>query len=331
MKKFFLIFIFVFVFATPVSHAQNNAESINALLAQIAQLQQIIASLQAQNETQATVSYSGFGADTWSYNRSIEGQPVGSEIAAGNKYKKEGDDEGYFSSFLIYLDDLKRNKKVAEEIQENSEDIWRLVTDTLGLPITKKYVYRFVTYQNPDDPSLGFVKRASRDVSDWYLAINISGMDLQNEKWVRDTLIIALHEYAHMFTLHKSQISYYRSGDKCERQNRYTFERSRTCADEDSYLGQFVSQLWTEDQLKEVEKRSVRSKQTLYGLYPSSFVTKYAASSPQEDIAESFVDFVLQQRPTGQSIREKKMRFFYDYPELVEVRRRIRNNIKTYF
>ena len=46
---------------------------------------------------------------------------------------------------------------------------------------------------------------------------------------------------------------------------------------------------------------------------------------PEEDIAESFRVFVLSDQPTSDSIRDQKVRFFYDYKEFVAWREEIRN------
>ena len=89
--------------------------------------------------------------------------------------------------------------------------------------------------------------------------------------------------------------------------------------------------------------------------YYDQFVTHYAADQPTEDIAESFTAFVLWDEDTiayhkkvctkegwnlitpwwkwcdkiyrDNSMWEEKIRFFYDFPELVEMRDFIRSNL----
>ena len=56
-------------------------------------------------------------------------------------------------------------------------------------------------------------------------------------------------------------------------------------------------------------------------------MTEYAASNPDEDFAESFVAFVLKEKPTKSTTVDQKIRFFYDFPELVEMRDFIRSNL----
>lgn len=45
-----------------------------------------------------------------------------------------------------------------------------------------------------------------------------------------------------------------------------------------------------------------------------------------EDIAECFMQFVISQRQSGDSLAAQKINFFYDYPEMVEARNSIRQS-----
>ena len=67
-----------------------------------------------------------------------------------------------------------------------------------------------------------------------------------------------------------------------------------------------------------------------YAKYPDQFVSEYAATNPVEDIAESWTEFVMRPKPTGTSIADQKVQFFYEYPELVETRRQILQGVCKY-
>lgn len=56
------------------------------------------------------------------------------------------------------------------------------------------------------------------------------------------------------------------------------------------------------------------------------FVSEYAATSPTEDLVESFVQFVLYAKPEGDALRDEKVRFFYSYDELVDLRKSLRES-----
>jgi hypothetical protein len=66
-------------------------------------------------------------------------------------------------------------------------------------------------------------------------------------------------------------------------------------------------------------------------VYQDQFVTDYAPTSPVEDIAESWTFFVLSPKPELNSIANEKILFFYEYPELVELRTQILKQICVEF
>jgi hypothetical protein len=60
------------------------------------------------------------------------------------------------------------------------------------------------------------------------------------------------------------------------------------------------------------------------------FVTPYSVTSPEEDLAETWAHFIFEAKPAGHSISQKKILFFYDYPDLVQLRAQIVNAICLY-
>ena len=64
--------------------------------------------------------------------------------------------------------------------------------------------------------------------------------------------------------------------------------------------------------------------------HEDQFVREYASTSIYEDLADSFMHFVLDPKPTGNSIIEKKILFFYDFPELVTLRQQMIQNVCSY-
>ena len=64
-----------------------------------------------------------------------------------------------------------------------------------------------------------------------------------------------------------------------------------------------------------------------YELHPTNYVSRYGANYFHEDIAETFAIFVLGDFPEGDTIAEDKIRFFWDDPEMVNLRAAIRENI----
>lgn len=61
-----------------------------------------------------------------------------------------------------------------------------------------------------------------------------------------------------------------------------------------------------------------------YDKYQDQFVSDYAATNPGEDIAETYRVFVMEDKPEGNSIRDQKIKFMYEFEELVKIRQNIR-------
>ncbi|MGE5375564.1 MAG: hypothetical protein ACM3XO_10955 [Bacteroidota bacterium] len=70
--------------------------------------------------------------------------------------------------------------------------------------------------------------------------------------------------------------------------------------------------------------------QKFYGNHSKRFVDEYAATNINEDFAETFMYFALLPRPQGHTSIEQKIRFFYNFPELVSLRRQMIQNICSY-
>lgn len=77
----------------------------------------------------------------------------------------------------------------------------------------------------------------------------------------------------------------------------------------------------------EEKNRDKHDKDSFYIKYVDEFITDYAATNPVEDFAETFAFFVVLDKPEDNSIKSKKILFFYDYPEFLKIRDDIRRNI----
>jgi hypothetical protein len=60
------------------------------------------------------------------------------------------------------------------------------------------------------------------------------------------------------------------------------------------------------------------------------FVTDYATTNVEEDIAESFAFFILESNHQSDTTRNKKVSFFKTFPELVTMRQEMRSVLAKY-
>ncbi|WBW97204.1 M28 family peptidase [Oceanirhabdus sp. W0125-5] len=157
--------------------------------------------------------------------------------------------------------------------------------------------------------------------------------DQNNKLTDKDFYHTLIHELFHIISLNDTQLSI------VDTQNdNSTFVIDEGICKKDSYLNTFFQEFWTNiyPELKKIEETYdgiltddyYDETYNFYLKYEDQFVTYYASSNAVEDIAESFTMFVLNHAPTDESIKSKKVNFFYDYPELVELREILRNNLE---
>lgn len=120
-----------------------------------------------------------------------------------------------------------------------------------------------------------------------------------------------IHEYAHLLTLNASQ---FRTSSSCP-----SYETEEGCTKEQAYLNRFYQRFWSPIAAEYKNLNSDEDLDAFYQKYQDRFVTDYAASSPEEDIAESFTYFVLS-RPKGDGIVAEKVKFFSQFDELRNLR-----------
>jgi hypothetical protein len=130
-----------------------------------------------------------------------------------------------------------------------------------------------------------------------------------------------LHEFGHFVTLRTSQINYIQKENTC---SQYWTDG---CSLPSSYLQIFYDRFWASmyADWKAMEATGTPEEVKLglskyYDAHPKEFVSLYALTNPKEDIAESWTHYILSPKPKGESLAEKKILYFYEYPELIQLR-----------
>ena len=186
--------------------------------------------------------------------------------------------------------------------------------------------------------SLGFSTSA---LSDWQLTVDI--VDAVDPTDMTYTLI---HEFGHLLTLNKSQVTADiqlldhpndQQVNATESAACPQYLSSEGCSQPKSYINLFYQKFWT-DLYKSwtainAEKDPLTYNKLLdqfYLAHQDQFVTPYSVTSPEEDLAETWAHFIFEAKPAGRSISQQKILFFYDYPDLEQLRGQIVNAICLY-
>ncbi|MBK8986108.1 MAG: hypothetical protein IPM39_08500 [Chloroflexi bacterium] len=203
------------------------------------------------------------------------------------------------------------------------------------IPVEQRtYVSKYAIFTDGPENVYAAVTQDGDNPNSWVLAIDI--VDATDQQELTYSLI---HEFGHLLTLNDSQVNldptlFYQQDDEALYNEAYaacpTYFPGEGCSRPDSYINLFYDRFWAdlEDEVWELEAIDDEGEYeeavfAFYERHADQFVTDYAATNVGEDIAESWTAFVLQSRPTGRSIAEQKVLFFYEFPELVRLRSEI--------
>ncbi|MGG0668653.1 hypothetical protein [Sporosarcina koreensis] len=146
--------------------------------------------------------------------------------------------------------------------------------------------------------------------------------------WIQSNMVSTLiHEYGHMLTWNEADVVI---SDTCPA-DQFHIKPFWQCYNADSYMNLYYQAFLKEyeEQWLHTDNRTVEERIAFYEKNKDSFVTTYATVNPLEDIAESFSYFMLTPyNDNPQTVPERKVNFFYQFPELVEYRAFVLKELK---
>ncbi|MDP1604466.1 MAG: hypothetical protein Q8M03_14515, partial [Legionella sp.] len=279
----------------------------------------------------------------------ITDQIIGLAVYGGEGEEELLDEEMTIVTYTVEGEDIFEPvyEDVPADLQDEQEDVlthqqvWEyfLVLIPAG---QRGSIAEYAIFTDGQGGTLAAVSQTTYDPSLWVLPVDIA--DTANYHELTYTLV---HEFAHLLTLGSDQVTpslaVFNNPDD---DNMYLQEVSACpdyfpgegCASPDSYINNFYYQFWddiheewNEINLEADEDAYYELLDEFYYKYEDHFVTSYAATNPEEDIAEAFTFFVFSPKPAGDTIAEEKILFFHQYPELVALRATILNNMCASF
>jgi hypothetical protein len=196
--------------------------------------------------------------------------------------------------------------------------VWHTFTRVTTPQVAGRMMTEFRAGDAPTSDTLAYVY-ASTDPTRWILAANLATSD-------DPTQLIAtlVHEYGHILTLGVDEVD--PASNSCA-----TLVLDEGCAARDSAIATFQSQFWAPygDTAPDAANDDSNVGEAFYQAHEEDFVSDYAATNVVEDVAESFMTYVLQDHASGASISAQKLRFFENYPKFVAERERIRTEFAS--
>lgn len=191
--------------------------------------------------------------------------------------------------------------------------LWKEVTNIIPPNYFQNFDRLIISSDGKYD-DLAYVMATDAIGSRW--DISIDPADTDDKEFFYETII---HEYFHYITLNETQGSYFKTPRV------QTYSDYDIVTNSDSYLNKFNQRFWG---ILSEESSYVSDGYLFYLRHQDDFVNSYASTVVSEDICESFAFFVLRDKPSAANNVDKKLLFFYEYPEFVKFRNVIRENIK---
>ena len=237
--------------------------------------------------------------------------PSGADVPVGSGAATEEDDD--FGTVEIY--DVLDDGSLSPDASGTSLEVWDLFREIAGPDFAAEVVLQYRVGDAPDSDTLAYVYQDD-DPDYWILAANLATAE------DRDLLVATLiHEYAHILTLSTDEFD---ATASCPDAG----EMSSGCADPTSTIVAFRDRFWAGyDDAPAADNDDADAADDFYLAHEDDFVSDYAATNVVEDLAESFMTYVLEESSAGSGVVAEKLAFFDDYPELAAIRERIRADL----
>lgn len=149
-----------------------------------------------------------------------------------------------------------------------------------------------------------------------------------------------IHEFGHILFQRMGQMQHsrrafaalktpgYQREVQAARADCQTFFTFDACAEPTSYLYHYMYAFWQPMLTAWVQSSQTQmARRSFLETHRQGFVSSYASTHPVEDMVETFTAFILRPTPQDNSLSAQKIQFFYQYPEMVQLRAHIRANL----
>lgn len=228
--------------------------------------------------------------------------------------------------------------KAYQQDTASHQRVWKYFTSLIPAE-QRKWITNYVIFTDGTYNTLAWVGQVEyNNNSRWELGVDI--LDSADPVYLTETIT---HEVGHLITLNSDQIiqsqdyifTPYQNSAACPQ-----FMAAEGCSTPESYINQFYQKFWVgiyTDWMEIVYKTNPASRdefraavEEFYSKHKNDFSREYAATNIKEDMAVSFEHFVFDPRPIGDSLVDQKIRFYYDFPELVTLRQQMIQNVCAY-
>ena len=255
----------------------------------------------AQTTTRSNVT-SGWSDKSWD-DQGPNDDTAESKAGGTSDEFTPDDDPVPLATFQVVGDRIVGRTVSATNFRE-ANAIWTRFVELI--PADRRTMVSQFELQSSDYDGAYVYRRSGRTT--WALGVQAGMEDLD---------LVLVHEFGHLLTLNSTEFV-----DVSSRKCTTYFSEGDGCARTASVAERFVGEFWDDEMIRE----AISDDNQLAAEYPSEFVDDYAATNPTEDMAETFATFVLTGRPSGDSVADDKIWFFWSDADMVALRAQIRAN-----
>lgn len=238
-----------------------------------------------------------------------------------------------------YLGPVPADLKDEQDDFATQEKIWEYFAALIPQQ-HREMISEYLVLTDGEDNILAAVAQTHEDPTRWKLEVDITdSADFPNLTFTM------MHEFGHLLTLNANQVQpsmevFKNPSDDVIRNHEASicpnYFPGEGCSQSNSYINQFYQRFWTNiytewNEIDQIDNQAVYYKRLteFYEKHEDQFVSDYAVTNPAEDIAETWTHFVFTPKPEGDTIADQKVLFFYEYPELVNLREEILSRLCT--
>lgn len=221
---------------------------------------------------------------------------------------------------------------------EKHEQLYIYIKNILPVDY-RKLIGELTIFTDGQNGRLANVSQIIGNPYKWRLQIDITDAYTDGKFDQKQLGYSLVHEFGHLASLNNRQVTVdeymFSKRPRITSKDQYIDSRDAClpryfamvgCSKEKSYLNDFYKRFWTQYD-KDVLDNIGETEPSFYSDNPNDFITVYAATNPMEDLAESWTAFVLNPKPDGEDMVKQKIKFFYEYPELVKLRKFMRTRM----
>jgi hypothetical protein len=259
----------------------------------------------------------------------------------GSDYEEFNTEEGLVkASYTVSGNTITPVGNIAAGDDARYRKIWQLFI-TLIPESARKTLDHFEISTDGKEESLAAVYPDETNPTMWTLVVDdADAFNADGTLSTRELSYSLIHETAHLLSLGAKDVPPIKN---LQEDDTEAFKQARTscapryftgegCSNPESTINAFFQSFWKTIYAKFADAFDGLTDESevpdLYAKNPSDYVSEYAASNPGEDFAESFTEFVLNDRQKNPStVAERKKEFFYAYADFVDLRTVIRQRL----